>query len=99
MARARSDELLSEASIPHIGVYAYFQMITQVLDYQFEVSEYLARPKGNLIPEMHPLSQSIVFEILANLNFDVLEVRLDGSGDPAQTISNVFFARRRSVNI
>jgi SAM-dependent methyltransferase len=86
-----------EASLNAVapGGYAYFQLITQVLDYDFDVSEYLAKPQRNPVPEMHALPQQAVFEILSTRNFDVLEVRVDGAGDPANTISNVFFARRR----
>ena len=76
------------------GEYAYFQLITQAIDYRFEAEEYLALPAGNMVLEMHPLSQASIFGILASLDFEVLEVRVDASGDAATTISNVFFARR-----
>jgi SAM-dependent methyltransferase len=84
---------MSLSSLRERGI-GIFQVPTYAANYKFHVDEYLARPESTDM-EMHALPQSVVFELIADANCRLLEIREDGSvGRVGQWISNTFVVER-----
>jgi SAM-dependent methyltransferase len=75
------------------GGAAYFQILTYIAGYSFDVSTYLASQLVLGPPEMHVIPQADLLELFRETGCSLLELREDGSaGYPA--ISSRFFVRK-----
>lgn len=77
------------------GGVAYFQIPTYAQGYRFSTREYLTHSINTPGIEMHVFPQRDLFELAADLDFEVLEVREDGATGSANWLSNTFLLRRR----
>ena len=81
-------------SVRRRGV-AYFQLPTYGMGYDFNARRYLAKAKPAGSFEMHILPQRVVFQILRDEGFTVLEVQPDHYVGNPKWISNTFLAQRQ----
>jgi len=62
-----------------LGGFAYFQVATYGLGYDFDVQKYLASPMNFTVPEMHMMPQHELLGLLDRYGMRILEVREDPS--------------------
>jgi hypothetical protein len=77
----------------HPGGIAYFQVPTYCSTYQFTAADYLASAGSSEGMEMHLIPQGDLFQIIADANCDVLEMREDNWAGPTM-LSNSFLLRK-----
>lgn len=73
---------------------AYFQLPTYRLNLRFNVAEYLAKTKANGIMEIHPLPQTILWQIADECGCKLLDVREENTN--GITISSTVLLQKRS---
>jgi 2-polyprenyl-3-methyl-5-hydroxy-6-metoxy-1,4-benzoquinol methylase len=74
------------------GALLFFQIVTYIDGYRFEIESYLNTPSLGM--EVHALSQAAVFEVLAAQGYRVLEVMEDNAAGSPRMLSQSFLAER-----
>jgi SAM-dependent methyltransferase len=76
----------------NVGGFAFFQVPTYALNYEFALERYVPDSEGRM--EMHVLPQKKIFEILNDKGFVLLEIQEDSAVGSTAMASHSFFARR-----
>lgn len=76
------------------GGIGYFQLPVYQAGYSFDAEKYLDRPQVIGNPEMHVMPQNRLFDLLAESDCHLLELREDGMTGPG-FVSNAIFVRKK----